>query len=156
MGFKKGGNPSDVAVSVPQPWGGADTYTFFFAKRAPREAMEAGEAYFAATGEERAEERRQAIVKAVAALSTRDPDGFDDFPRETVAVVESERGPTLTQRMTAYFDDPGEPDLERIVTAAWNFYLLEASPRAYFKSPEDSGAGSGQPSGVSSEASSVV
>lgn len=138
--FRKGTRPKDVPVIVPDPWDGEGRYTLYFTKRPPREAMDAGEAYFAATGEERAEERRKSLVRAAASLMTREPEGFADFPRD-------ER--PLSERALEYFDDPEEIDLEKILSAAWSWYLSGAAPRAYSKSTEDSLPPVRDPSGVS-------
>jgi hypothetical protein len=154
MGFRKGASPKEVAVTVPAPWKGDGEFTFYFARRPSNEALQTSDRLIGLLGDERREERRKALVQVVAELSTREPEGFDDFPRETEAhrnAVTFGTNP-LGERIVEYFDDPEEPDLERIIAAAWNFYIVEASPRAYLKSGANFGAGGSQPSGVSDEA----
>lgn len=141
MGFKKGASPKDVAVTVPAPWKSDGEYTFFFTRKPSREAVNANREFFGMSSEERTEEERKALVRAVAALSTREPEGFDDFPA-------ADGDTSLAERFVAYFDDESEPDFQKILLAAWNHYIVEGSPRAYFKSGQDRSAGSGQPSGV--------
>lgn len=137
--FTKGTRPKDVPVTVPDPWGQGCEYTLYFAKRPPKEALDAGEAYFATMGEGRAEERRKSLVRATASLMTREPEGFGDFPRDDRP---------LTERALEYFDDPEEVEIEKVLFAAWSWYLSEAAPRAYSKSAENSGPPIRVPSGI--------
>jgi hypothetical protein len=148
MAFNKSTNPKEISITVTHPWHAGDEYIFHLAKRLSKEATEAQEHYFALTGDEQAGEVRRRRVVALAAMCVREPEGFEDFP------TEDDR--PLAQRVAEYFDDPEEPELERIVSAVWNRYWQEAVPQAHSKSVQNSGAGSGQPSGVSEQPAPVV
>jgi hypothetical protein len=107
--------------------------------------------------------REAQIIAERSALLAREeqPKGFDaDAARADIAEAESRllrwRQIPLVDRFVEYFDDDSQPELERIVTAAWNRYWQEAVPLAYLKSPEDSRARDGQLSRVSRETTSAV
>lgn len=147
MGFTKSSNPPEVAIAVTHPWHPGDEYVFHLMKRLDEQAQGRQDEYFALKGDERAEEVRRRRTRALAAMCTREPEGFDDLPRD---------GRPLPDRIVEYFDDPAQPELERIVAAVWNRYWQEAVPAAYLKSFQDRGAGGGQSTGGSDGASPVV
>lgn len=161
MGFTKERalREPDIPVVAEHPRYEGEQYIFYFSRRLSPSALEARDSLWALSAEERAGPAYlPALCAAAAALASREPEGFDDFPRLTdedrsAGMVNIE---PLAQRFVKYFNDPDQPELEAILLAAWNAYWEGARPWARLKSLQDSLPGGGDVSGVSAEARAAV
>ncbi len=138
MGFNKDKNEPDIAIEVRHPWHPGDVYTFYFPKKLPQLALDAEAKFLGLKEGERSDEYRKELINTVAAMVTREPEGFDHFPTDEVLPAgQSPR--SLSIRMRDYFDDPNHPELESILVGVWRAYRASAVPSAYLKSlPADS------------------
>lgn len=144
MGFRKSTNETEVAVVVTHKWHPGDEFTFYFPKVLPQAAIEAEGRFLGLKEDAREEEYRQLLIETVAAMVTRDPIGFDDFPTSDAP---------LADRFIAYFDDPSQPELQSILLSVWREYRAGAIPFAYLKSIQRDGEGSRDVSRVPAQAS---
>lgn len=140
MGFSKSNKEPDVSIVVNYF---GDTYELTFPKKLPQAALDAEQQFLGLKDDERGEKSREALVNLIAEMVTRPPKGFEDF-----SVVS---GPSLADRMRAYFNDPKHPELEAILVGAWKGYKAVAVPTAYLKSPENRSAPGSRLSGATSK-----
>lgn len=142
MAFSKKDNSKEIAIVCTHPWHPGDEYTFYLQKRLPQSAIDAEANFIGLKDTERPDAYRVAIIATVAEMVTKEPDGFSDFPSETIMPGSIGTKP-LAQRMREYFDDPAVPELEQIVVTLWRQYRSAAIPQAYLKSAENSRPPSG-------------
>src|ERR1700759_3705513 len=128
MGFSKANYRDRFDVVVLHPQHPGDSYVFTFPKKLPQAALDAEKAFLALGDAATADDWRKALINVIAEMMTRDPEGFDDFPREPVVTLEGQRAPSLTKRAVEYFDDPEKPELEAIIIKAWKEYKAAAVP----------------------------
>lgn len=120
MGFSKELLQRELTVVIEHPlYDGS--FAFYLRAQLDARTRDAQSRLFGLTDEEREEEMRRAAVELLAALATREPDGFDDFPRDDRA---------LRERMIEYF---GDRDMEPFVSAVLAQYWQAALPRAYLR-----------------------
>jgi hypothetical protein len=139
----------DIAVVAAHPRYEGEQYIFYFSRRLSPTALEARNRLWGMSADEREGPAfLPALCAAAAALASREPSGFDDFPEG------AER--PLAERFVEYFNDPDQPELEAILLAAWNAYWEGARPWARLKSLQDSLSGGSQLQGVPGEAAPVA
>lgn len=138
----------DVEIVVSHAWHPDQKFVFTFPKKLPQAALDAEKDFLALDEKDRDEKARLGVIKTVAVMSSRAPAGFPGFPDGELT------GQALIDAITTYFDDPEQPELETIITAAWTGYKAAARPAAYAKSLSDHGQGDGQSPGAAPKAPS--
>jgi hypothetical protein len=146
MGFDKKTYEHEIQIAVTHQWHPGKEFVFTFPKTLPQPALDAEKAFLGVEEKEREALSRILLIKTVAAMVTREPEGFDNFPPSAVKN-------DLAERFIVYFDDPSQPELEAITTSAFSGYKAAARPVAYLKSLQSDGARDDQPSGATKKAS---
>lgn len=139
MGFNKSNNSKSIAVMVEHPWYPDGKFVFHLAKRLSEDALHAQALFVGLDEKDRSDEHRDALIRVVARMSEKEPEGFEDFPRSAPVAASND----LAFRMINYFDDPEHPELERILVSVWRTYWSAAVPQAYLKSVQSDSPGTG-------------
>lgn len=143
MGFSKETYEPDVAYGVAHPYYPGEEFTFYVLKEIPQSALDLEKEFFGLTDETRGEQSAKLLTRMVAAITTRPPENFKDFPMD-------ER--PLSERFFEYFFDPAKLELESFITRVWRAHRLATLDPAYLKSVQDNGAGSGDVSPATQQA----
>jgi len=141
MSFSKANYAPEIAIAVSHAWHPGEVFTFYLPKVLPQAALDAEAAWIGVPSDERGEASRVALIQTVAAMLTREPEGFDDFPGDKVMESGVHARP-LRERVVDYFNDPTKPELEAILVSVWRAYREASVPSAYLKSVSRDGDGS--------------
>ncbi len=120
MGWTKRDLTREIIITVEHPLYDGE-FTFYLDAGLPPAARRASVQLFGLPDADRDREGYRLAVEMLAALATREPGGFNDFPAD-------ER--PLADRMREYFADER---MEAFVSAALNQYWSVALPRAYLR-----------------------
>lgn len=122
--FTKGTRPPYVEIGVKLATYADTDFVFTFPKRLSQRAEDEQRKFLLMESGRDPNDYRLQLINMVAEMLYREPEGFDDFPRD-------ER--PLAERVREYFDDPEQPELEAMLVVAWGEYRAGSTPTAYIK-----------------------
>jgi hypothetical protein len=147
MLFSKKDRTPDVAIQVNHKWYEGNPFVFYFHKKLPQSALDAEKGFLGIKESERDETSRASLIKLVANMVTKEPDGFSDFPRDDRP---------LAERFIGYFDAPDVPEFEAVIVTAWRAYKVAALPEGFPQSVQNNGSPASGLPGATGEAPPVV